>query len=82
MEVQYDQEPFARPRYGYIVMEGRHEEQRGRISFVPLHKGCLESEENLVSRNGDAMYAMQRLMSVVFLLVTGYLPQGKGGKTD
>jgi hypothetical protein len=47
MEVEYDQEPFARPRYGYIVTEGRHEEQRGRIGFIPLHKGSLESEENL-----------------------------------
>jgi hypothetical protein len=46
MEVQYDQEPFARPRYGYIVTAGRHEEQRSRISFLPLHQGSLESEEN------------------------------------
>jgi hypothetical protein len=29
MEVQYDQEPFARPRYGCIVLEARHEGQRG-----------------------------------------------------
>ena len=29
MEVQYDQEPFARPRYRDIVTEARHEEQRG-----------------------------------------------------
>ena len=47
MEVQYDQEPFARPRYGYIVTEGRHEEQRDRIGFIPRHKGSLESQENL-----------------------------------
>ena len=31
MEVQYDQEPFARPRYGCIVSEARHEGQRGEI---------------------------------------------------
>jgi len=29
MEVQYDQEPFARPRYRDIVTEARHEEQQG-----------------------------------------------------
>src|SRR6266849_5598198 len=31
MEVQHDQEPFARPRYRCIVTEARHEEQRGEI---------------------------------------------------
>jgi hypothetical protein len=31
MEVQYDQKPFTRPRYGCIVSEARHEEQRNEI---------------------------------------------------
>ncbi len=29
MEVQYNQEPFTRPRYGYIVTDAGHGEQRG-----------------------------------------------------
>jgi hypothetical protein len=40
MEVHYDQEPFARPRYGYIVTEVRHEEQQGEIKRAShLHGG-------------------------------------------
>ena len=35
MEVQYDQEPFARPRYRDIVTEARHEEQRGETKTHP-----------------------------------------------
>jgi hypothetical protein len=36
MEVQYDQEPFARPRYAYIVTNAGHEEQRGQLVRVAL----------------------------------------------
>ncbi len=40
MEVQYDQEPFARPRYGYIVTDAGHEEQRvEQKSAMPPHRG-------------------------------------------
>ena len=36
MEVQYDQEPFARPRYRDIVTEARHEEQRGETKRLEV----------------------------------------------
>jgi hypothetical protein len=37
MEVQYNQEPFARPRYGYIVTDAGHGEQRVEQQFLPSY---------------------------------------------
>ena len=43
MEVPYNQEPFARPRYGYIVTDAGHGEQRVE------EKPCLCTEGKSVS---------------------------------
>lgn len=63
MEVPYDQEPFARPRYGHIVTDAGHEEQR-KIKRYEFHASAQrkprigrERGHFLYDRDGHKEYA-------------------------